>query len=274
MHPESTISFATMDAKQVADSKTSATANALDGAAADMQQDTSSVIEKNGKNSSSTSVGKTSGAAVSSKNAERPNLKALSGKSSTVKSGDTSSFHSHRFQISLNNGFFTTALRDELLFDLNNILYQLPANSFIPSFNSYGLRFGKIWFSPENEESSTWLKQKLNEINEKAVDGCKFSIEPFGLHQNKVCLNIPLILNESLSESDVLKRLHFQNPRLGICYWKMLRTKLTSADNRMIICSLDDSSYILLKKLNFRVNYGFEKVDCKPYVQKNSAKHK
>lgn len=90
--------------------------------------------------------------------------------SSDNTSGFFSSFHAYRFQISLKHGLFTNELKNELLFDLNNFLYQLPADSstsFIPSFNGHGLRFGKIWFSPENEESSDWLKQRLNEINEK-----------------------------------------------------------------------------------------------------------
>lgn len=72
------------------------------------------------------------------------------------------------------SGFFTNELIDELLFDLNNSLYQLLSDSFIPSFNGHGLRFGKIWSSPENEESADWLKQKLNEINEKVVDHWSF----------------------------------------------------------------------------------------------------
>lgn len=216
--------------------------------------------------------GKGVGAAISSRMAGKSVAKTFAGKSTTHPSGDTSSFHTLRFKISLLNGFFTNVLKDELLFDLNNFLYQLPSTSFIPSFNGHGLRFGKIWFSPENEESSDWLKQKLNEINEKAVDGCKFRIEQFGLHQNKVCLNVPLIPNEHLSDADVLKSLHFQNPSLGFANWKILRTKSISTNNRLVICSIDDCSYNLLKKLNYKINYGFQKVLCKPYMQTKPAK--
>lgn len=96
--------------------------------------------------------------------------------------------------------------------DLNNFLYKLPSTSFIPSFNGHGIRFGKIWFSIENEDSSDWLEQKLNEIVEKAIDNCKFRIEPFGLYQNKICLNVPLISKEHLGDVG----LHFQYPSLGI----------------------------------------------------------
>lgn len=222
----------------------------------------------------STVNGKGAATRVPSKMAGKSKAKASAAKGTTNLSGALPSFHAFRFQLSLKNGFFTNELKDELLFNLNNLLYQLPSNSFIPSFNGHGLRYGKIWFSPENEESSAWLKGKLAEINEKAVDGCKFQIEPFGLHQNKICLNVPLIPNESLSDSEVLKRLHFQNPALGIGYWKILRAKSISVVNRLIICSIGDCSLKLLKSIDSKLNYGFQKVICKPYTQSKSANSK
>lgn len=219
------------------------------------------------------SVSENLGDNYSPKNPEKS--KASSSGDVTLKqSGTALAFHQYRFQISMQNGYFTNVLKDELLNDLNNSLYQLPSGSFIPSFNSYGLRFGKLWFSPENEESSIWLKKRLAEINEKAVDGCKFFIETYGLHQNKVCLNIPLISNECLNEADILKRLHFQNPSLGIEQWKILRTKLMTASHRLVICAITDCSFNLLKSMNSRLNYGFQKILCKPYMERKSSKPK
>lgn len=112
-----------------------------------------------------------------------------------------------RFQVRLENGSFTEALKSELLGGLEALLYQIPKGSFIPEFKGCGLRYGKVWFSPGNQLSSDWLKQKLLEINERAQ--VKFVIEHFGLHQSNECLNVPpgCRSNERLSDNDILKRI-------------------------------------------------------------------
>lgn len=98
-------------------------------------------------------------------------------------------------------------------------------------------RYGKIWFSPENQRSCIWLKQTLMEINEKAESEFKFCIQQFCLKQNKICLNIPWNDKENFTGSDVLLRLHFQNPNYLVNLWKNISVKTVSKESRLIICS-------------------------------------
>lgn len=174
-----------------------------------------------------------------------PNADSGSNKSQEMKSAKASPvdplslnktpFEPLRFQVKLENGYFTKALKNDLVRNLYDYLYNLPPNSFIPSFDGYGLRYGKIWFSPENERSCIWLKQTLMEINEKAASEFKFCIQSFCLKQNKICLNIPWNDKENLTGSDVLHRLHFQNPNYLINLWKIITVKTGSAESRLII---------------------------------------
>lgn len=175
-----------------------------------------------------------------------------------------------RFQVRLENGQFTTALKDALLRDLNLCLYSSPGSSFIPSFRGCGLRFGVVWFSPDDERSYNWLIEKLSAINEKAGE-YRFTIEPFAAHQNKVCISIPWDAKEGLRDANVLKRLKFQNPTISADRWKVFKTKITD-NNKLLFCSIDDTSLNLLQKQNFRLNYGFSKVHADVLPQKNSGK--
>lgn len=202
-------------------------------------------------------------------------------KTSTASSVDPSplkkastSLQSFRFQVKLDNGFFTVALKNDLIRNLYEYLYNLPADSFIPSFDGFGLRYGKIWFSPENEKSCIWLKQSLLDINEKAANDFKFCIQPYCLKQYKICLNIPMNPNESLTTSDVLHRLDFQNPAFLINLWKVISVKANTAKSRLIFCSADHDSFELLKKQKFRIYYGFQKVLVRELPQNVSAKPK
>lgn len=174
----------------------------------------------------------------------------------------TNSRSSLRFQIKLENGFFTDALKDELLCDLNIFLYQTSPGSLIPSFFGCGIRYGRMWFSPENQESHDWLKQKLMMINEKAVDGFKFVFEPFSLHTNNICLRVPWNAKENLNQTDVLNRLVFQNPSILANFWKINNIKPLQNGHRLFFCSIGDDSVDRLKKQNFMVNYGFHKISA------------
>lgn len=164
-----------------------------------------------------------------------------------------------RFQVRLENGQFTPALRDALWRDLNTCLYSSPSSSFIPSFDGSGLRYGVVWFAPENEGSYNWVVEKLSAINEKAGD-FRFVIEPFAVHLNKVCVNLPWDMKEGLRDVNVLKRLKFQNPAFPADRWKVVQSKMTPVGNKLLICCIDDASMSLLEKQNFRLNYGFHKV--------------
>lgn len=168
-----------------------------------------------------------------------------------------------RFQIKLQNGFFTNALKDELLSDLNVFLYQTPPGSLIPTFCGCGIRYGRMWFSPENQESHDWLKQKLMVINETAIDGCKFVFEPFNLHTNNVCLRVPWNANEKLNQTDVLNRIVFQNPSILANFWKINNVKSMENGYRLFFCSIGDDSVELLRKQNFMINYGFHKISAR-----------
>lgn len=181
---------------------------------------------------------------------------------------------SFRFQVMLENGFFTSDLKDDLIRNLNDFLYNLPTDSFLPTFDGYGLRYGKIWFSPENERSCSWLKQTLMDINEKAASDFKFCIQPYCLRQNRLCLNIPWNEKENLSEIDALKRLHYQNPSIRINLWKIVSVKSQSTGNRLIFCSAEHDSVEKLRKCKFRLYYGFQKVTVRVPAQKKSAKSK
>lgn len=175
-----------------------------------------------------------------------------------------------RFQVRLENGQFTTALKDALLRDLNMCLYSSAGSSFIPSFMGCGLRFGVVWFSPDDERSYNWLIEKLSAINEKAGE-FRFTIEPFAAHKNKVCISLPWDSKEGLRDANVLKRLKFQNPKISTDRWKVFKSKISN-NNKLLFCSIDDTSLNLLQQQNFRLNYGFSKVQVDVLLQKNSGK--
>ena len=160
------------------------------------------------------------------------------------------------------NGFFTQALKDALLRDLNVALFSIPPNSFVPTFKGHGLRFGSVWFLPDNEPSSFWLKEKLSQINEKAGD-FSFIIEKFTLYQKKVCLHIPWDSVEKLGDLGILKRLALQNPFIQLHKWKLQRASLTTAGKRFLICCIDSDTLKLLEAQKFILNYGFQKVSAK-----------
>lgn len=206
-----------------------------------------------------------SGASVKGKNYAKNQRKkknrkiALSGKASS--SGEANSLISSlRLQIKLEKGFFTNALKDELLKDLHVLLYQTPPNSFVPSFYGSGLRYGKIWFSPENQESHNWLRNSLTMINEKVPIDFKFIIEQYNLHQNSVCLRIPWNAIEGLDQNSVLNRLVFQNPDILANFWRIINVAPPEKEHRLFFLSICDDSLNLLKKQNFMLNYGFQKV--------------
>lgn len=167
-----------------------------------------------------------------------------------------------RFQIKLKNGFFTDVLKDELLSDLNVFLYQTSPDSLIPTFFGCGIRYGKMWFSPENQGSHDWLRKKLVEINETATDGFKFVFEPFSLHTNNICLRVPWNAKEKLNQADVLNRIVFQNPSILANFWKINNVKQKENGYRLFFCSIGDDSVDLLKKQKFMVNYGFHKISA------------
>lgn len=185
-------------------------------------------------------------------------------------SNGTSSRDKWRLQLRLVNGQFTPALKDALLRDLNLFLYSSPSSSFTPSFKGSGLRFGVVWFSPDNEHSYNWLVEKLTTINEKAGE-FRFVIEPFAAYQNKICVNIPWDSKENLRDINVLKRLKFQNPSISADRWKIWKTKTTES-NKLLFCTIDDASLNLLRKQNFRLNYGFNKVQADVLEQNKAAK--
>lgn len=191
-----------------------------------------------------------------------------------LSSKKTPSSSPFRFQVKLENGFFTTALKNDLIRNLYGYLYRMPPDSFLPTFDGYGLRYGKIWFSPENEKSCIWLKQTLLEINEQAANIFKFCIEPYGLKQNKICFTIPWNQEENLTINDVLHRLHFQNPLFLINLWKVISVKTNTAESRLVFCSADVDSIQLLKKHKFRIYYGFQKLLVRALPQSKSAKSK
>lgn len=184
---------------------------------------------------------------------------ALIGKTS-ISGEANSSKPSLRLQIRLEKGYFTNALKDELMKGLNTLLYQTPPNSFIPTFLGSGLRYGKIWFSPENQESYDWLKQSLLLINEKAVVDFKFAIEQYDLHRNSICLRIPWNASEDLKRNDVLNRLVFQNPNILANFWGINKVIPSEKGHHLFFFNIGDDSLVLLKKQNFLVNYGFQKV--------------
>lgn len=184
---------------------------------------------------------------------------ALSGENSSGELA-RSLLPSLRLQIRLEKGIFTNALKDELLRDLNILLYQTAANSFIPTFFGFGLRYGKIWFSPENQESHDWLKQSLLAINEKVPIDFRFIIEPFNLHMNSICLSVPWNTNENLNQNDILNRIVFQNPNLLANFWRINKVIPTEKGHRLFFFSISNDSLDILKTQKFSVNYGFQKV--------------
>lgn len=201
----------------------------------------------------------------------KSSVKKAAGDDSSSKEDRATSLNAFRFQVRLENGLFTEALKDELLGGLEIFLYQLPPDSFIPGFNGCGLRYGKLWFSPENQASCDWLKQKLAEINERAR--LKLIVEEWNLHQNKVCLNIPAAggSNGRLSDFDVLKRLHFQNQWAKIDRWHVFKGQTTTDGSRLIFVSVDDEAVSLLANQKWKLNYKFQKVIARLLEQKKSA---
>lgn len=190
---------------------------------------------------------------------------SLSGEASDSKA-------SLRLQIKLEKGFFTDVLKNELLKDLNVLLYQTPPNSFIPTFFGSGLRYGKIWFSPENQESHEWLRQRLLMINEKASVDFKFIFEQYNLHQNSICLRIPWNAIEGLNQNDVLNRLVFQNPNVLANFWRVNKVLQAVNDHRLFFFSICDDSLNLLKKQNYLMNYGFQKVSVRILSNKTDSR--
>lgn len=176
-----------------------------------------------------------------------------------------------RFQVRLENGNFNVALKDALVRDLHGCLYSSTSSSFIPSFGGSGLRFGIVWFSPDNEESYNWIVEKLTAINEKAGD-YKFIIEPYSVHQNKICVNIPWDAKEGLCIDNVLKRFKFQNPRIPVDCWRPIKLQPTNSGNQLLMCYIDDASLKLLRNQKFRLNYGFHKVQVDILPQKKTVK--
>lgn len=185
--------------------------------------------------------------------------------------GQASHRDSIRFQVRLEKGCFTSALRDALMRDLNTCLFSSPPNSFIPSFSGTGLRFGVVWFAPDNNQSCDWLKEKLVAISEKAGD-FKFKIEPFSLHQNRISISIPWDVKENLKDGDILRRLKFQNPRIPIDRWRIVKSQQSAGTNRFIFCCIDDDSLRILEKDQFKMSYAFEKIVVKLSQQNSSAK--
>lgn len=200
------------------------------------------------------------------------NEKLVSSQSSTVAEGSPTR-EDWRFQVTLDNGQFTPALKDDLFRDLNKCLYSDPSSSFIPSFGGSGLRFGVVWFSPDNEESYNWLIDRLTAINEKAGE-FRFTIEPYSVHQNRICIRIPWDSKEGLRDVNVLKRIRFQNPSLPADRWKVSKSQTTKLGDRLLFCSIDDTSLELLQKQKFRLNYGFQKVQADVMQQKKSVNSK
>lgn len=188
-------------------------------------------------------------------------------------SGEASnSTSSLRLQIRLEKGYFTNALKDELMKGLNSLLYQTPTDSFIPTFLGSGLRYGKIWFSPENQDSHDWLKQSLLQINEKAVVDFKFIIEQYNLHQNSICLRIPWNAIEDLNQNDVLNRIVFQNPNILANFWRINIVIPTEKGHHLFFFSICDDSLTLLKQQNLLVNYGFQKVSVNVSSHKSDSR--
>lgn len=178
-----------------------------------------------------------------------------------------------RFQVRLVNGQFNPGLKDALFRDLNNCLYSDPCSSFIPSFGGSGLRFGVVWFSPDDEHSYNWLIDKLTAINEKAGE-FRFTIEGYSAHQNKVCIRIPWDPKEGLRDANVLKRIKFQNPKFPTDNWKVSNSKITNLGDKLLFCSIDDASLKLLQKQKFRLNYGFQKIQVDVLQQKKTDRSK
>lgn len=176
-----------------------------------------------------------------------------------------------RFQLRLENGHFTDALKDALFRDLNTCLYSSPSSTFIPSFRGSGLRFGIVWFSPDNEESYNWVVDKLTAINDKAGKN-RFIIEPYSAHQNKICVNLPWDAQEGLRGENVLIRLKFQNPRIPVDHWRVIKIQPTHSGNQLLMCCIDDASLKLLENQKFRLNYGFQKVQVDVLPQKRTTK--
>lgn len=197
--------------------------------------------------------------------------KNLRKKQNRGKFGDfASSGPSHsdlRFQVRMQNGSFTASLKDALLRDLHSSLFNLPSNSFVPTFKGHGLRFGVVWFAPDNEQSSAWLKETLGLIN-KSAGQHSFVIEPFNLIQVKVSLRIPWDSKECLSETNVLERLVKQNPIIEAHRWRVLKAADNTGGYRTILFGIDCGSLNLLEAQKFRLNYGFRKIIAKRIVKK------
>ena len=187
--------------------------------------------------------------------------------------GNVSNSDNYRIQVHLGNGNFTNALKDALLRDLNTCLFSLPANLFVPSLSGSGLRFGAVWFAPDNAESCSWLKQKLSSINEKAGD-FTFKIEPFSLYQTRIAISIPWDPRENLKYVDILRRFRYQYPLIRFEYWRIVKTKTIADGFQLIVCCIDDYSLKILKSNNFRMNYAFDKVFAKILQQHETAKQK
>lgn len=163
-----------------------------------------------------------------------------------------------RFQIRLLKGLFDENLRDDLLRDLNQMLYSLPEGSFTPSFKDYGLRFGCFWFSPDNQDSQAWLMKALEQINDQAT--CyKFIIEPYDLTNNRVSFTVPWDAKEKLQNSDILKRIQKVNPLVHAQRWRILKTHQLSKENLLVFCSIDGKSLKQIKDRNLSLNYGLKK---------------
>lgn len=201
---------------------------------------------------------------------QQPSAMETAGNNAPLQGDQAPSLNAYRFQVRLESGFFTEALKDELLGGLETLLYQLPPNSFIPGFNGCGLRYGKVWFSPENQASRDWLQQKLLEINERAL--IKLVIEEWSLHQNKVCLNVPVGGGSSarLSDHDILKRLQFLNPWAQIDRWRAVSGMKSNKGGRLLFVTVDNDSVSLLKKQKWKLNYRFQKVSARLLEQKSA----
>lgn len=178
-----------------------------------------------------------------------------------------------RFQLRLVNGVFTKELMNLLVRDLHQFMYsRAEGNSFMPSFRGHGLRYGLLWFSPENENSYTWLIHVLGLINDKATSSHKFIVEEYNLYQTRICFTVHWDVEEKINEAVILTRLDLSNPVLQVGRWKHLSTRAPSVDSRQLFCSIDKECLKLLEQNKFRGNYGIRKVMIKMAVPNKAKK--
>lgn len=143
---------------------------------------------------------------------------------------------------------------------------------FNPAFFNSGHTQGLGWFCACNEESLSWIKTILAEIQSSGAI-TDFSVMPYSPIPplRRVILSVPSFPSLEKSGADkILAMITRLNKNLNTKYWKV--TKILPPENgtRSVVLGIDEESVIALERQGNIIFYGLGQISLKIYSRLNS----